>query len=190
MESGTSATAQEHIVAAATKVFATEATRQVTLKRVALEARVPAATVTEHYATPVELLSSVIASLAAAIQARFPEGEAPITGGGLDDEQNAIFDAIVMITTRAVLDGVDPAEIVPSFPVVDRLAGEAVDRGLDERTARYRIFETFLLEFAHRCFARPMADICGLRDESDECLRRELDTLEASLQGLPPVDPC
>jgi hypothetical protein len=95
-----------------------------------------------------------------------------------------------MITTRAVLDGIAPATLLPAFPVVDQMAQNGVEVGLDERTARYRVFETLLLEFALRFFARSLADVCGLADESDDCLRRELSQLEQALRTLPPVAPC
>jgi AcrR family transcriptional regulator len=192
MDTGTgiAADAQEHIVAAAANVFATEATRQVTLKRVALEARLPSAEVTERFDSTADLLSAVFASLSDELHAGFPDGEVPRHGGDLDEAQRQLLDAIVMISTRAVLDGFDPAQLRGTFPMLDRMAQQGVDDGHDERTARYRVFETLLLEFALRVFARPLADMCGLDDESDHCLQHEVSRLEMALHGLPPVEPC
>jgi AcrR family transcriptional regulator len=188
LDCASAADPEEHILAAATKVFASEATRQVTLKRVALEARVPSEQLTERYGNAGELLCSVYAWLTDAIARRFPEGRVPAHGGDLDNEQNAVFDALVLITTRALLDGVEPSSLIAELPVIEEMTRQAIEAGLDERTARYRVYETCLLEFAHRFFARPIADVCGLADESDEDLRREVNALELLLPTLPPID--
>jgi AcrR family transcriptional regulator len=192
MDTGTgiAADAQEHIVAAAARVFATEATRQVTLKRVALEARLPAAAVTERFDSTADLLSNVFAHLSDELHARFPDGRVPRHGDDLDTVQRELLDAIVMISTRAVLDGYDPAQLRATFPMLDRMTQQGIDDGQDERTARYRVFETLLLEFALRVFARPLADMCGLDDETDRCLQHEVSRLEVALHQLPPVEAC
>jgi AcrR family transcriptional regulator len=189
MDGGQPADAQEHIVATAAKVFANEATRQVTLKRVALEARVPSDTLLEHYASAADLLRSVYRALSTGIESRFPEGFVPRHGGDLDKIQSALFDDMVMITTRAILDGVEPSSLTEDHPVIESMTRRAVESGANERTARFRTFELLLLEFGLRCFGPALAEACGLASESQQCLRHELNTLQLALHDLPAVEP-
>ncbi len=190
MDRGPAADAQEHIVATAARVFASEATRHVTLKRVALEATVPPDTVTERFDTAADLLRSAYGALAAKIESGFAEGHVPRHGGELDEHQSAMFDDVVMITTRALLDGVTMSEMAAEFPMVESMTRQAIDAGTDERTARFRTFELLVLEFGYRFFARPLAEVCGLARETDECLRTELNQLQVTLRDLRPVAPC
>jgi TetR/AcrR family transcriptional regulator, repressor for neighboring sulfatase len=187
MSTGTDADPRDQIVAAAAKVFATEATRQVTLKRVALEARVPFELVSERWASPTDLLEAVFQKLTGEIQSDWADGFAPRHGGDLDADQSERLDALVNIVLRASLDGVALGQVHHRYPIVDRMIEHATARGLDPRTARYRIFELLVVEFGLRAFSPHLLNACGLHDESAEQVRSEISALELSLQTLPPV---
>ncbi len=187
MAPGTYADPREHIVAAATKVFTTEATRQVTLKRIALEARVRPETVTELWDSTADLLTAVFEQLTHDIASGWPDGRVPGHGGDLDDDQSEWADAIVNIVMRATIDGVDHTQITERHPIIDRLVEAAAATGVDYRTARYRVYQLLLLEFSYRAFSSHLLAACGLEREPGDCVRREVSALQLSLRHLPPV---
>jgi len=187
MYPGTDADSADAILAAATKVFASEATRQVTLKRVALEARVPPHVVTARWASPAELLTEVFGRLGENLAERFPPGQMPRHGGEFDAEQGELVDAMLSILVRSALDGMDLTERVDRYPTIERLIQQHMDDGLDELTARYRVFETVLVELGYRFFADQLQVACGLTEEPEGRLRDEVNALEQMVAALPPI---
>ena len=187
MQPGTDAESADAILAAATKVFTSEATRQVTLKRVALEARVPSHVVTAQWASPAELLSEVFGRLGEDLSRTCPPGQVPRHGGEVDAEQGELIDAMLQILVRSALDGMDLTERVDHYPTIERLVRQHVDEGLDELTARYRVFQAVLVEFGFRIFADQLQIACGLTDEPVDRLRDEVNALEQMVTSLPPV---
>jgi AcrR family transcriptional regulator len=184
---GTDAETADAILAAATKVFATEATRQITLKRVALEARVPSDTVTERWASTSDLLAEVYGVLADGIAQLCPPGRALRHAGDLDAEQDALLESMVQIVVRSSLDGFDLAQLVERFPNIERMIEQRTSEGLDEVTARHRVFQVLLLEFGYRVFADLLLAACGLADEPEGRARAEINALELRIATLPPV---
>jgi AcrR family transcriptional regulator len=187
MHPGTDAQSADAILAAATRVFATEATRQVTLKRIALEARVPSDTVTARWATTAELLGEVFRALAEDLARRCPPDRVPRHAGELTGEQDALLDSMVQILVRSSLDGLDPTEVIERYPTIERLIDQHMNDGLDELTARYRVFQMMLLEGGYRLFADLLLVACGLADEPEGRARGEVNALELLISTLPPV---
>ncbi len=187
MHPGTDAESADAILAAATRVFASEATRQVTLKRVALEARVPSHTVTDRWASTAELLGEVYRVLADGIARLYPPGHAPRHAGDLDAEQDALLESMVQIVARSSLDGFDLAQLVERFPNIERMIDQHMTEGLDQLTARHRVFQVLLLEFGYRLFSDLLLTACGLDDEPEGRARAEVNALELLIATLPPV---
>jgi AcrR family transcriptional regulator len=184
---GTDAESADAIVAAATRVFATEATRQVTLKRVALEARVPSHVVTGRWTSTADLLGEVYGVLADGIARLSPPGHVLRHAGDLDAEQDALLESMVQIVVRSSLDGFDLTELVERFPNIERMIDQHMTEGLDELTARHRVFQVLLLEFGYRLFADLLLAACGLADEPAGKARDEVNALELLIATLPPV---
>ena len=105
------------MVSAATRVFATEATRQVTLKRVALEAHVPAQQVTDRWATTTELLTASVDRLTEELAGSATE-PVPTRGGNLTAERDVLLDQVVQLLARLAARP-DRPEPLPG-PVPDR----------------------------------------------------------------------
>ena len=187
MHPGTDAESADAILPAATKVFATEATRQVTLKRVALEARVPSQAVTDRWASTSELLGEVYQVLADRIAQLCPPGHALRHAGDLDAEQDGLLESMVQIVVRASLDGIDLSQLIERFPNIERMIDQRLTEGLDETTARYRVFQVLVLEFGYRLFADMLLAACGLADEPEGRARSEVNALELLITTLPPV---
>jgi AcrR family transcriptional regulator len=187
MHPGTDADSADAIIAAATKVFATEATRQVTLKRVALEARVPSDTVTGLFASTPDLLAKVYRLLAEGIAMRCLPGQVLRHAGDLDAEQDALLESMVQIVVRSSVDGFDLTELIDGYPNIERMIEHHMTEGLDEVTARYRVFQVLVLEFGYRVFADMLLAACGLADEPAGRARDEVNALELLITKLPPV---
>ena len=81
------------------------------------------------------------------------------------------------------------AELQSQFPMLDRLVKVGMDLGVDERTARYRVCQFYVLEWGWRLFGPHLLVACGLADEPEGRPLDELRVVERSLANLPPVDP-
>jgi AcrR family transcriptional regulator len=166
------------VVEAAIKVFASEATGQVTLKRVALEAEVPAESVTDRWSSTTELLGAAIDRLADDLAAAAVCDEVPTRGGALTSRQSELLDQVVHLVVRAAIDGVHTPDLAGRFPMIDQLIDQYVDSGVDLRTARYRAYQLLVVEFGWRIFSSQLLTVCGLDDESPDQVRAEIDSLE------------
>ena len=90
---------------------------------------------------------------------------------------------------RALLDGVNPATLQGSFPVIEHLVQRGVtERGVDERTARYRVSQIYALEWGWRLFGSHLLEVCGLNEEPDETQSAQLLALEESISWLRTLD--
>jgi AcrR family transcriptional regulator len=187
MQPGNDADPGDEIVAAATRVFASEPTRQVTLKRVALEAHVPAQVVLDSWANITELLSAVLERIMQDLAEGFADDAPPRHGGELDDRQDALVDALMCIWVRAALDGYDIEPLVDEHPTIARMVGRLVDGGLDDVTARHRVFQQLILEFGYRLFGEQMATACGLEGEPLAQRRAGVNAVQVAIPRLPPV---
>jgi AcrR family transcriptional regulator len=186
MQSGNDAVS-DPLVSAATRVFATESTRQVTLKRVALEARVPPDAVSERWSSATDMLASVFQQLTAQIVEPWPPDHAPRRGGELTEDESELVDSIANIIVRASLDGVDVSSLSEHFPIIERMIDRLVRGGADPLTARYRVHQLLVIEFGFRIFAEHLRGMCGLADEPDDRARAEIDAIELLLSDLPTV---
>jgi AcrR family transcriptional regulator len=173
-----SADLDERVLSAAIQVFASEPTSQVTLKRVALEAEVPAELVTQRWASTTELLAATIERLTDDLAAAAICDDVPTRGSELTDQQSDLLDQAVHLVARSLLDGIDPARLQGRFPMIDQLIEQFVAAGTDLRTARYRAFQLLVVEFGARLFSTTVQAACGLLDETPAQLRTEIDSLQ------------
>jgi hypothetical protein len=168
-------------------VLAAEGPARATLKWIAREAGVDVATVEQVGATVGELLGAVLDDLADRIEAGVPLRFEPIDDR--DPELGHLIDRYSRVLTRALLDGVNPALVQSRFPLIDRLVDEGVSQGWDERTARYRVCQSYVLEWGWRLFSPHLVVACGLADEPPGRPLQELRKVSTALTDLPPVDP-
>jgi len=187
MQPGTDADPSDEIVTAATRVFASEPTRQVTLKRVALEAHVPSQVVLERWATITDLLATVLETIMRELAEGFAEDAPPRHGGELDARQDVLVDALMCIWVRAALDGYDVEPLVQVHPTIVHMVDRLVAGGLDDTTARHRVFQQLILEFGYRLFGEQMATACGLGAEPLSQRRAGVNAVQLAIPKLPPV---
>jgi AcrR family transcriptional regulator len=178
----------ERVLAAATRVLAIEGPARTTLKWVAREAGVSTEVVAARWPTVSDLLGSVLDELAARIEGEAPTfpADRPAT---IDPHLIDLIGQFTDIVARSLLDGFNPAELQSQFPMLDRLVKFGMDLGVDERTARYRVCQFYVLEWGWRLFGPHLLVACGLSDEPDGRPLDELRVVERSLANLPPVDP-
>jgi hypothetical protein len=162
------------------KLFSSHGPRVVTMKWVAMEAAVPLAWLEARWATVEALLAAVLEHEAQRLSSASPtipiiHGEefTPVADGVLD-----VYDRIMV---RAILDGIEPAALQGSFPLIDRLIADLRTQGLDEPTARARAFQLALLELGVRLLGPSLARACGLpggpADDAVDLIRRLQRTL-------------
>jgi len=181
--------ARARVLEVGVKLFSTHGPRVVTMKWVAMEAAVPLGWLEDRWATVEALLAEVLEHEARRLSSASPtlpviHGEAftPVADGVLD-----VYDRIMV---RAILDGIDPAALQRSFPVIDRLIADLRSQGLDEPTARARAFQLVLLELGLRLLGPSLARACGLpdgpADDAVELIRRLQRTLsDPSFREVP-----
>lgn len=169
----------DRVLSAAIRVFASEPTSRVTLKRIALEAGVPSEQVTDRWSSTTELLTAAVDRLTEDLLGS-GRGVVLTQGGQLTERQEALLDQAVHLSARAVLDQVDPTHFQGRFPMSDSVIAHFVSQGDDLRTARYRAFQLMVVEFGARLFGSSLLVACGLQDESPAQVRAAID----SLQGL------
>ncbi len=178
------------VLSAAIRVFASEATSRVTLKRVALEAGVPSEEVTDRWSSTTELLTAAVNRLTGDLAGSDAGADVATRGGDLTPEQDALLDQAVHLAARAVLDQIDPTQFQGQFPLSDSLIDHFVKQGADLRTARYRAFQLMVVEFGARLFSASLLVVCGLEEETPAQVRAEIDSLEdlVALRAVHPTD--
>jgi hypothetical protein len=101
----------------------------------------------------------------------------------------ALVDRYQRIVARALLDGVNPATLQGSFPVIEHLVQRGVtERDVDERTARYRVSQIYALEWGWRLFGSHLLQVCGLEEDVDETHSAQLLALEERISWLRTLD--
>ena len=180
----------ERIIAAATRVLAVEGPARTTVKWVAREAGVSTEVVASRWPTVSDLLGAVLDTLSARIEMEAPNPNLPEPAPtALDPHLIDLVAQFTDIVARALLDGFNPAELQSQFPMLDRLVKFGMDLGVDERTARYRVCQFYVLEWGWRLFGPHLLVACGLTDEPEGRPVKELRVVERSLADLPPVEP-
>ena len=174
------------VLAGATAVLSAEGPTRTTLKWIAREAGVEVSEVEAVGATVPELLGAALDDLADRIEARVPPDFGPIDDTR-DPGLGRDIDLYARVLTRALLDGVNPARVQSRFPLVDRMVDQAAAEGTDERTARYRVCQSFVLEWGWRLFGPHLTVACQLDGEPPGRPLEELRRVEGWLRTLPPV---
>jgi AcrR family transcriptional regulator len=174
------------ILGAAGRLFSRHGPSTVTLRWIARDAGVPYEAVASRWSDPDDVLVAVLDDLTERIAAAYAElGPKIVSVPELDE----VMATIHLVLARAVLDGRQPAHLQRAFPMFDRILEAAVAHGSDERTARYRIFESYLLEWGWRVLGPQLLEVCGLGDEPPDRAEAEIRALQRRLFTLPPVDP-
>ncbi len=168
----------DRVVAAAIRVFASEATSHVTLKRIALEAGLPSEEVTSRWSSTAELLNAATERLTDELAAAGTCAQVPTRGGELSERQAELLDQAVQLLARARLDQIEPWLPEGRFPILNQLIDQFVADGADLRTARYRAFQLLVVEFGARLFAPSLLVAVGLHDETPAQVRAEIDSLQ------------
>ena len=176
----------EKIIGAASRLFSRHGPSTVTLRWIARDAEVPYEAVVARWPKPDDVLAAVLDHLADQIAAAYEALGPSIVSV---PELGEVIATIQQVLARAILDGRQPAHLQRAFPMVDRILESAVSHGSDERTARYRIFESYLLEWGWRVLGPHLLDMCGLGDEPPELADEEIRALQRHLFTLPPVTP-
>ncbi len=172
------------IIRAAGRLFSQHGPSTVTLRWIARDAEVPYETVATRWSNPDDVLVAVLDDLADRIAAAYAElGPSIVSVPELDE----VIATIQQVLARAVLDGRQPAHLQRAFPMVERILNAAVAHGSDERTARYRIFESYLLEWGWRVLGPQLLEVCGLGDEPPDRIDAEIRNLQRRLFTMPPV---
>jgi hypothetical protein len=173
---------------AARGVLRTHGPNQTTLKWVARESNLGFEEVAGEWADVELLLSAVLDDLADRLDAQLVHDLEPFDDSR-DAERTRLLEDYILISIRAILDGVSPARAETRFPLMEHLVEAAVSAGADERTARYRICHTLILEWGWRLFGEHLLVVCGLEHESMAAATTELHAVETSLRRLPLATP-
>jgi hypothetical protein len=172
--------ARARVLEVGAKLFSTHGPRPVTMKWVAMEADVPLEWLEARWPDVQALLAEVLEHEARVLSSASPTLPV-IHGDGFTAVADGVLDVYDRIMVRAILDGVEPASLQRSFPVIERLVAALQDQGFDEATARSRAFEVALLELGLRLLGPTLATACGLcegpADEAVELVRRLQRTL-------------
>ena len=175
------------IIEAAATNFARQGPGSVTIKWVCLEANVTPEQVFARWADVNAILGAVLDYLADQIER---VALAPITDEAMALERIDVVDRYQQIVARALLDGINPATLQSRFPLIDQLVVRGMaERGLDERSARYRISQIYALEWGWRLFGPHLMEACGLTDEPTDVAWTELWSLEGAITYFPPIAP-
>jgi hypothetical protein len=174
------------VLAGATAVLSAEGPTRATLKWIAREAGVEVSEVEAVGATVPALLGAVLDDLADRIEAGVPPDFGPIDERR-DPTLDRHIDLYARVLTRALLDGVNPARVQSRFPLVDRMVDQATAEGTDERTARYRVCQSYVLEWGWRLFGPHLSVACHLDQEPPGRPLEELRRVQGWLRTLPPV---
>jgi hypothetical protein len=199
---------QERVLDASTNLFSEHGPATLTLKWVSLASGVGVDRITAQWPSIELLLAAVLDRLTVrfgqaevgvgldarattattATTAAATTATAPATGDPID--QNEVIDRFQTIIARALLDRVNAANLLDDFSLVDRWATMFQEQfDLDDRTTRYRLGQTFALEWGWRLFGPYLRVACGLPDEPEDRFLTELRKLERQILELPPVPP-
>ena len=173
------------ILEAAGGVFSTQGPDAVTMKWIGLEADVAPEVVLERWPDVPSVLGAVLNDIADQF------GRLSLLPATDHNALTriALVDRYQRIVARALLDGVNPATLQGSFPVIEHLVQRGVtERGVDERTARYRVSQIYALEWGWRLFGSHLLEVCGLNEEPDETQSAQLLALEESISWLRTLD--
>jgi len=174
------------ILEAAGGVFSQQGPDAVTIKWIGLEASVPPETVLERWPDVPSVLGAVLDDIADQFGRL---SLLPATDHNALTRV-ALVDRYQRIVARALLDGVNPATLQSSFPVIEHLVHRGVDeRDVDERTARYRVSQIYALEWGWRLFGSHLLQVCGLEADADETQSAQLLALEERISWLRSLDP-
>jgi AcrR family transcriptional regulator len=174
------------ILAAAGRLFSRHGPSTVTLRWIARDAEVPYEAVASRWSDPDGVLVAVLDALTERIAAAYAElGPSIVSVPELEE----VMATIHLVLARAVLDGRQPAHLQRAFPMFDQILESALAHGSDERTARYRIFESYLLEWGWRVLGPQLLEVCGLGDEPPDRAEAEVRALQRHLFTMPPVKP-
>ena len=182
------ATAEEitaRILEAAGGIFSLQGPDAVTIKWIGLEAEVSPETVLERWPDVASVLGAVLDDIADQF------GRLALLPATDDNALTrvALVDRYQRIVARALLDGVNPATLQQSFPVIEHLVQRGVtERGVDERTARYRVSQIYALEWGWRLFGSHLLTVCGLDEEPNETHSAQLLALEESISWIRALD--
>ena len=169
----------DRVLSASIRVFASEPTSRVTLKRIALEAGVRAEQVTDRWSSTTELLTAAVDRLTEDLLGS-GRGVRATQGGQLTERQEALLDQAVHLS-RALLCSTRSTPTLPGpVPHVRQRIAHFVSQGDDLRTARYRAFQLMVVEFGARLFGSSLPVACGLQDESPAQVRAAIDSLQGS----------
>jgi hypothetical protein len=185
---------QERVLDAATKLFREHGPATLTLKWVALASGEGVDRITAQWPSVELLLAAVLDRLTVRFdQAEIDAGataSADAPRAGAAPGQNEVIDNFQTIIARGLLDGVNAANLLDDFSLVDRWATMFQEQfDLDDRTTRYRLAQTFALEWGWRLFGPYLRVACGLPDEPEEIFLTELRKLERQILELPLVPP-
>jgi len=177
---------RERVLVASTKLLTNHGPATVTIKWVALASGVPAERVALEWPTVDALLGTVLDRLSGQVE--------ELVGAQLSPDEvrfeSYVIDTYEHIIARALLDDVNPATLLSDFSQVERWVVIYQERfGLDERTARYRLCQSFALEWGWRLFGPHLKVISGLPDEPSERFLAELRRLEVQMISLPAIEP-
>ncbi len=174
------------ILEAASGIFSAQGPDSVTIKWIGLEANVTPEVVLARWPDVQSVLAAVLDDIATQFDrlALLPVSEHNAL------TRVALTDRYQRIVARAVLDGVNTATLQRRFPVIELLVARGMsERGVDERSARYRVSQIYALEWGWRLFGSHLLAMCGLGDESDESSSAHLLALEEAISWLPPLEP-
>ena len=107
-----------------------EAPSRVTLKRIALEADLPAEEVLKRWSSAGQLLAAAVGRLTEDLDDAGTCERVPVRGGELSERQSALLDqAVHLLRARARLDQIEPLGVDGRFPIVEQLIDQFVARG-------------------------------------------------------------
>jgi AcrR family transcriptional regulator len=177
---------ESRVLDAATQMFYDHGPASVTLKWVALASGVPFEAISSRWPTVESLLAEVLDRLAKGVDQAVVESidTTPEESDGRGD----LIRIYEQVVARSLLDGVNPATLPAGVPLVERLVARwQSTHGLDERTARYRVAQTFALEWGWRLFSPHLLAVCGLDDETEGVPYAELQALHQHIIQLSPL---
>jgi hypothetical protein len=167
---------RERVLAASTELLKDNGPRSVTLKWVALKSGIPLDRVSGEWTTIEAVLADVLERLSAQMGSLADGSTEQLLGEG------EFIDVYQHIVARCLLDGVNPASLLTSFPHSEQWAAILQEQfGLDERSARLRLCQVVSAAWGWRLFGPHIKIACGLPDEADETFTGELRHLAAQI---------
>jgi hypothetical protein len=177
---------RERVLAAATELLTTHGPNVVTWRWLGMESSVSAERIHAAWGELPSVVASVLDRLSSHVEG--------FAGRPLSDDEAAIYSTVIQryqrIVARALLDDVNVAPLLESRDETDTWRRFLLQRfELDDRTVRYRLCETFALEWGWRLFGPHIKYAVGLDDEPDEVVLAEIRRLQQQVLRLPPIPP-